>query len=1374
MKYLYASLIFLGLFMLAGIANAQYAYKQIDNSTGLSNSCINTIYQDSDNIIWFGTWDGLNYYDGNNIHVFNYEKADSKSAIASNVIYQVTGDNKRNIWIGTVEGVSRFNKNTGEFTNYFYNRQKVVSNGYTVAIDKDNEVYAARRNSSEISKYDAATDSFKPIRLSGLDDYMLLKMMFDERGTLWLLKDKGTLEAYTKTPAGLQLQTRFKQVDDVDNLFIANKQVFYTTRSGALMKIDSNFIAQQKIQLPHSVRSMSFFKQHYVFAWASKGAGEYDENFKPVSVISGQVPLVQNVRITSSLTDNTGLLWLGTDGNGALSVSKKENYFGIVQKQPNGQSFHIPVRAFSDINGELWIGTKGNGIITIKNWGEKNVSFSAIKSFHTNVDLLDNCVYAIEKNGDGLAYIGSDAQGVTLYDLKAKRFIKWEEVVNSKSYPSFGSVHCIVTDSDGSVWLGLNESGLVHLKLDKDASGRISIRYLKTYHYTGKPNGPGGDVIYTLAQGSNNRLWVGCRYGGLSYFDKRTEKFSTLKANTYDGSLSNNDVLSLYVDTAKRLWVGTSFGLNWIDEASAARTARPKFRKLLTEDGLPNNTIHAISEDDQNNIWISTNKGLAKINPRSLKIVNYKESDGLQSDEFSDNAVWKDSKGVMYFGGIYGFNYFAPQNIHVSNEQPHLLISEMQFAGKNQPERGLKVLTRNGAVGSQHYTLNPQDNYFELSLQPITYTNSQKCRYAYFLEGSDKGWHYIARHEKIIYNNLPPGDYTLKIKWSNGDGVWTPGVTAFTVTVKPYWWLSGYAFFGYGLVLLTGGYLYVRYSKNKFVMQQELKMEHMLREKDESLHQEQINFFTNIAHELQTPLTLILGSLERYLFKNKESKQEQGGNFLAIVKQEASRLHYLVHQLLEFRKAESGHLRNHYIHTNVSELLAGRAELFGVLVEQKDLDFSVHVDPDISMWIDKDKIEKIVFNLLSNAFKHTEAKQYVIFSVHEDKAAKKLEISVANSGCKLTGEDIDRLFDRFFVVDGSQRNKISSGIGLAFTRQLVQLLHGSISVKCENEWVSFKVSLPMDYIPAKEEQLSDTDKAESSSYIFNSLTTGTQQIATTTVSDNNKKSLVKSFEQEEKKTILIVDDEQFIRYLLKDILSYNYIIYEASTGKQALEVIHRATPDLIVSDIMMPDMNGLELCNLIKNTSETCHIPFVLLSARTTIQHMTEGYSCGADAYIPKPFQTEHLLVRIQKLLEYRARLHQLFNSGNVTTQLETKDISESDKKFIEKVTRVIEENIDRELDGAFLENTLNLSKIQLYRKIKSLSDMTPTELIRNIRVQKAAALLTGSDLTVSEIFYRTGFNNKTYFFREFKRIFNCSPNEYRAQNRLPDLKVLK
>ena len=1357
-------------------ALAQFNYQQLDNSYGLSNSCINDIYQDKDNLTWLATWDGLNYYDGNKIHVFNYEKTDiNKSSISSNVIYKIAEDLKRNIWVGTVEGVSRFNKNTGQFSNYFYNHSKALSNGYILTINSKGSVFAARASTAEIMEYEPKRDTFIRVTLNLPLGSMVVKMIFDKNDNLWLQLSDGQLLAFGKQN-GAYRHLVFRSPKEVDNVFYCNNTIFYTTKSDSFFAVDNQYISIKKLALPHEVRQMGYFKNHYLFAWSSKGVGEYDSTFNSISTLSGAVPILQNVRITSLATNDENQLWIGTDGNGVIEVTHKENYFGIIKDQGNGLSFHIPVRAFCEINNELWIGTKGNGIITLRNWDKNNISFSGIKTFHTNVELLDNCVYSIVNGQNGLVYIGSDAPGVTLYDANSKKFLKWTDIAGTAKYSSFGSVHCILYDRDSSVWLGLNDDGLIHFKLEKDKFVTVHLDYLKQYKYNSSHSesdqGPGNNVIYSIANGSGNNLWIGCRYGGLTLFNKKTGMFKTLKAFSYDGSLSNNDILSLYVDRHQKLWVGTSFGLNWVNESYASLQKRPIFNKLYLDNGLPNNTIHAIAEDNNGNIWISTNKGLGKINPSTQKVVQYKESDGLQSDEFSDDAVWKNKAGMLFFGGIYGFNYFSPEKINVHNKLPKLLLTDLQFAGKTGNVRGLIVLSKDGAVSDHHYDLKPSENYFELNLNPIAYTDAQKCQFAYRLEGYDNDWHYIEDHNKIIYNQLPPGNYSLKIKWSSGEGVWTTGITAFSVSVAQYFWLSPVAITIYVLLLIVAAYVYFRYRKNKFLMKQELKMEHMLREKDEEHHQEQLNFFTNIAHELQTPLTLILGSIERYLFKLKGKNGDEQNNYLSIVKQEASRLNYLVQQLLEFRKAEAGYLGNNYSFLNVSPLFVNIAGLFSPLVDEKQLDFSWDVDPEVSLWTDRDKIEKIVFNLISNAFKYATTSQYILFGVHANSENERLEIVVANSGCKLTISESERLFDKFFTVDGNQNKRGSTGIGLAFTHQLVTLLNGEVSVNLNDGWISFKVLLPLKFTPDVKDKLEDcTEKADKASYLVRSMTTAKKRIALMPIADNNKNALIRSFEQEHKRSILLVEDDQLIRFLLKDILGENYILYEAETGINALDIIKRSTPDLIISDIMMPDMDGLELCNLLKNTNETCHIPFILLSARTAIEQKTEGYSCGADAYISKPFQTEHLLVRVQKLLEYRDRMHKIFNvEGLITPTGITQELEESDRTFIKKVRRVIEENIENELDAEFLEKALNLSRMQLYRKIKVCSDMSPSELIKHIRLEKASALLKNTKLTVSEIFYATGFNNKTYFFREFKKRYDCSPNDYRHQHCLPNL----
>ncbi|MDA9555797.1 response regulator, partial [Pelobium sp.] len=1157
---------------------------------------------------------------------------------------------------------------------------------------------------------------------------------------------------------------------NIVDVYCVNKNVFFTTSSKQLFKSNEQLKFKQVAVLPYTLKTIRAFNNSYILAWSSKGLDEYNADFKPSSNLGKELQPLKNVRTTSLFVGSQNILWIGTDGSGVVRIAEKQNYFGLVKQLPEGGKINSPIRAFNEVDNQLWIGTKGNGIITISNLGKPNASSSSIKTFYSVSDLLDNCVYSIQKGKDNFVYVGSDALGVTLYDLQQKKWYTWDKVLGNNKYDSFNSVHSILIDRDSSIWLGLETYGLIHVKIGRNKSGLPTIQYLRKYPYTGNRFGPGNNVIYTLENGSNDQLYVGCRYGGLSIFNKKTKTFRTINAFSYKNSLSNNDVLALYRGKNNKLWIGTSYGLNYVDEKEL-NSERPVFNKITNENGLPNNTVHTITQDNEGFIWASTNKGLVKIDPLSLKIVRFKESDGLQSDEFSDNAVWKNSDGYLFFGGIYGFNYFLPKDIKTNNYQPNLLLSEIQMAGLSEEESQFSILNAKNTARTKEYVLAPGDNFFELRVKAVDYASSEKCQYAYFLEGNDKVWHYLGEDNKITYSNIPPGNYTLKIKWSNGSGVWTNEVVAFNLQIKQYFWLTWIAFLGYFIIVASGLYVFYRYRRNRVKMQYELSMEHMLREKDEEVHQEQLNFFTNIAHELQTPLTLILGSLERYFLKSKTDVKQGHNYFLSIVNQQASRLNYLVYQLLEFRKAEAGHLKSHYSFVNISKLLENISNLFSQLNDQNKFDYSATIEPQIEIWIDKDKLEKIIFNLLSNAFKHTQAGHIIQFSVSQSLENQQLEIKVSNSGYDLSREELSNLFDRFFVVDDTQQSKISSGIGLAFTRELVNLLKGSIKVASENNWISFTVQLPLNYIPTEDEKLKDSlDKLETPSYLLTSMAIEQDSSEEQIVLENNKQAVLNSVENQEKKSILIIEDEPSIRYLLKDILKDTYNVYEAGNGKKALEIVRKVIPNLIISDIMMPDMSGLEVCNIIKNTPETCHIPFIILSARGTIEQKNEGYEAGADAYIPKPFHTENLLLRVRKLLEYQQRLHDLFNKDQSPIKIPDVGMKGNDKEFLEQTIALIEGKMDDEsLDAVYLQDKLGMSKANFFRKLKALSNMTPGELIKSIRLQQAASLLQNSDFTVSEIFYKTGFSNQSHFYREFKKKYNCSPAEYRANHRLPE-----
>lgn len=1332
-----------------------------DNRNGLSNSAINYIYKDASNLLWIATWDGLNMYDGNSFHVFNYSKENDFKSIGSNVIQQVTEDKLGNIWITTIEGISRYEKHSGRFFNYFYNqyrRSPVSEQEYALTTDTSGTVYCFNQKTG-LSWYDAAADSFRNSRIA-LQSSRITKISFDAMNRLWTLNSANTLNAYSTRNHAFTALPKSGEVKNVTAFFKTTNGFFYTTTGDKLWKLSPTSEAAEIMQLPHPVTAMTFYKGHYLLAWASKGYAVYDAQFHKDDFLQQETRQLQDIKITSWSLGSEDILWYGTDGNGIIKVYPKTKSFGTVATADNGMPYNRAVRAFCEVDNDLWVATKGSGIIAMKNfWTQENGS---AKTYFSSPSALDNnSVYALTKGNDGLIYIGTDGKGISLFDQKDKKFYKWNSIHGYDRFPEFGSVYAISQDTDGAVWLGTSGYGLIHLKVNRDKTNALSVSFVERYTFNNSNTGPANDIIYALTDAGNDQLWVGCRYGGLSLLDKKTRRFKTFKAFTYDGSLSNNDVLSLFKDTRNRLWVGTSYGLNWLDENEVSKSA-PQFKKLTTIEGLPNNTIHAIEQDSTGQVWVSTNKGLAKVDYDG-NVSYYQQADGLQSNEFCDGAVWKDRSGNLFFGGTYGFNHFLPQSIRRSAWQPNLLLAGMLIGGKDSGENGFNVLDSNSR-NTFNFTVNRRDNFFELDIKAVSFLNSEKCEYAYYLSGYDKSWHYGGTNGKITYSNLLPGSYKLKVKWSNGEGTWSQEISLLSLDVQQYFWLRWYAIAAYLLVLAVIGYIIYTYRKNKIAIRHQLEVEHLLREKDEAIHESRIGFFTNIAHELQTPLTLIMGSAERFMDKDIPVKDvKDKPYFLSIIHQQASRLTYLVHQLLEFRKGEAGFIKNDFHFMNVSELLENLAAPFLPISEKNQMEYEVNIAPGISGWMDKDKLEKIVFNLLSNAFKHSEKNEQVLFSATENIEQGKLEIMVSNSGTGLSKEALDKLFVQFYTTASAAAgsDKFGTGIGLAFTRQLVHLLKGDISAFSENERIIFKLVLPLN--AASDQLPSAKAVSDKPSYLYQAITAQPEPFIMTSAVENNKQAIIENLVDDHRPNILVVEDDANIRFLLKDILKDEYIVHEATDGLKALEIMSKMIPDLLICDVMMPNMNGLELCNKIKNAPATCQVPVIMLSARGSEDHHMEGYEVGADAYIAKPFHTAHLKLRIRKLLEYRRRLLSIFSDDQQGDAIKDADLADEDKHFLLNIVKEIEDQIaEPALSALFLEKKFNMSKMQLYRKLKTITGMTPGEFIRHIRLKNAAALLLSTRLTVTEIFYRTGFNNQSYFFREFKKRYACAPNEYR------------
>ncbi len=636
--------------------NDPFFLQQYDNRNGLSNSAINYIYKDAGNLLWIATWDGLNRYDGNNFHVFNYSKDNDFKSIGSNVIRQVTEDKSGNIWVITMEGISRYEKQSGRFYNYFYSQQqkgRISEQEYALAIDTAGKVWCLDRKTG-LNWYDAPADTFRNVGPL-LKNTAVGKLCFDANNQLWMLDANGGIAVFNQSGQHFKLLQNIPAAVAV-NFFRVGQELFYTTLNNQLFRIQTATRTVERIMdLPQGLAAMTYYKGHYFLAWTNKGYTVYNQQFQPDGWLQEQTSQLQDIRITSWAIGSEDILWLGTDGNGIIKLYPKTKSFGTIGTAGNGLPYNRAVRSFAEVKGDLWVGTKGSGIMVLHDfWKQQEAAHKTY--FAAPVSIDNNAVYALTKGTDGLVYIGTDATGIGVYDPTLQRFYKWADLNGSKAGPEFGSVYTIQQDADGSLWLGTSGYGLVHTKIKKERNGQLSVSFIERFMFNNSHTGPANDIIYALTAEGNDQLWIGCRYGGLNLFDKRTRTFKTFKAFTYEGSLSNNDVLSLYKDSRNRLWVGTSYGLNCLDIAEGIQK-EPVFRKLTTINGLPNNTIHGITEDSTGQLWVSTNKGLARLG-NGDQIAYYQQGDGLQSNEFSDGAVWKDGEGRLFFGGTYGFNQF--------------------------------------------------------------------------------------------------------------------------------------------------------------------------------------------------------------------------------------------------------------------------------------------------------------------------------------------------------------------------------------------------------------------------------------------------------------------------------------------------------------------------------------------------------------------------------------------------------------------------------------------------------------------------------------------------------------------------------------------
>jgi len=1331
-----------------------YDIVNLTNNDGLSNSSINSIYQDSSGLLWFGTWDGLNVYNGRNFKTYKPDPGNAQS-ISNNIIRDIVEEQKNIQWIATDRGINRLDTRKNTFERFFTDKgnQTIFSeHSFYIARNSSNRIFASIY-AQGVFFFNAASHQFE--HLKAVQNFRTKKIFFDLDDNLWVYTEDKVLfkivfkKGKSKTPA-IENVVQFQHVKNIESVFYhSNNEIWMQTTDEKFYSyhISEGVVIESPIKTEKTgvLRAMLFMNGYQLWGAAS---GLYRYNLK-TNVLETVLP---NVSVLSLIAGTQQIVWVGTDTQGVWQLSPSREKFHTYSAENIPAFGSSAVRTFfEDRNRALWVGTKGSGIYTF-NRKTDNQESGFNQHFTTANGLLNNSVFTVVEGQENEYWIGTDGRGINYYDTKKLKMCTLLVSDSLRRKVNLSSVYSILPTDNNVLWVGTSGYGMYKLEIDR-STNPYSIKNYKQYIFKNNHSSLSNNIVYSIIRDDASHLWIATRGGGLNRFNRQTEQFQNFRFSSNSSDfISSDDILCLYKDTRGILWAGTSMGLN---KLIRFENGKPVFTRYTEKEGMPNNTIHGILEDKEHNLWLSTNKGLAELvhDRKNTRIVSYFKKDGLQNNEFSDGAFYQSPYShQFYFGGISGFNVFNPLEITHSNYIPSLIMDA--FFVDNIETNFSDFLAMKSS--DQTLILSYKIKSFSFKFIPLDYLSGTKCEISYLLEGYQKDWIQLGTSNTIVFTNLPTGKYTLKVRCSNADKIWSEQYFSLPIIMRPPWWASTIAYFCY-FVLLIGLVIVIhRFIKNQLNARNNILLKELEKQKIEEIHQAKLRFFTNIAHEFSNSLTLIYGPCEQLLRTHATDGFTR--KYINIIKSNSERMQTLIQQLIDFRKAETGHLQLKIERVYIPELVKFVIDNFMEVLEQKEIQLSLTFSPKTFHWqTDRDSIEKIVFNLVSNAVKYTPANHEI--NVVVETIDDRLFIRVTNTGVGIKLAYQQSIFDRFEVLDRfemqvSKGIETRNGIGLALCKNIVEVLQGTISVESDGETsTSFIVSLP---------ELA-LDKTQNS---INSAAPIPKSIVETNEDELHDKIRISIPDTKKEGMVLIIDDEKEIRELLSDFLSDRYEVAEAANGQEAIELMRIRMPLIIVCDIIMPVMNGVEFVKTMKEQELTRHIPIILLSSKSSVESQIEGLEVGADAYLSKPFHPRHLEALIESLLHRNQAVLAYSESAYAALeQFEGKLVHKEDKDLMLRITQIIHDQMDNEsLTLDFIASETALSKMQLYRKMKEIIGQTPTEYIRSIRLKQAEKLLKTTNKTVQEIMYTCGFNNKAYFYREFAKKYHLTPKEYRNQ----------
>jgi signal transduction histidine kinase/ligand-binding sensor domain-containing protein/DNA-binding response OmpR family regulator len=1348
MKIARISVILLFCFYICGFAQSGKLFT-VDKE--LSSSMVNKVSQDSKGNIWIATEDGLNCYDGAKFLTFKHKNED-RSSIKNNYVLSVFNDSHNNLYIGYINGLQQYDYASGKFTEIpllsSKNHKPVDAHIHIIYERKNGDLligtaghgmFLLKKNSKQANQ----------VILNTIPNSFITAIQEDKNGNLWIGTEGKGVFCLT---SGKKKETRqYLNEAELANLDIScmclgsDNKIYVGSLNKGLFAYNASTNSFDAISYPVKlpIKTLYVNKQHKIMVGTDgKGLKVYDPTYKKFIENKYNIPTFDftKSKIHSIIEDKSGDIWLGIFQKGVMLLPANRsnfNYIGHKSVLKNNIGSNCIMSVCKDHNGVLWIGTDNDGIYSVTPNGEVKSHFS-----QENGSNVPSTILSIFEDSEQNLWLGSFFQGMAKLNKNTGHCEYKQELNNA-------CVFSIVEDKNQNLWIGAMGAGVYSMNVKNNQIVHYSS--ITGSQYSKKLNALHNRWVTSMLLSHDNKLYIGS-YDGLGCLDLKTKNFvSTYHTNKL---LSGYIIYTIFEDTKGFIWIGTSEGLFCIHPKNHQITS------LDMKNGLPSNVICGICGDKQGNLWISTNYGISKYNPIKKVFTNYYADDGLQGNEFSKNALFRDKNGEIIFGGVNGVTSFYPEKI--TNPTKKLDIRITGFYIHDQAiMKGVKSgsydIIDTAVSEAKSFHLAASDNSFSIEFSAMEFCNPERITFMYAM--NDKNWNTLQPGENhVSFSNLAPGEYHFKVKAKYYETY--SEIKEITILISPPWYASIGAKIIYFIIIISILY----FTRQQIMQRRQIKQKLQQQAHTEEINEAKLQFFINISHEIRTPMTLIISPLQKLL---KIDRDEERQKLYHTIFRNSERILALINQLMDIRKIDKKQMVLNFCETDIVKFIQNQAEIFENQSQSKQIKLTFHSDVShLNTWIDPNNFDKIILNLLSNAFKFTPKKGEINISIHTGENENEsgelrnyYEIIVSDNGIAIDKDEIERIFERFYQINNSLNNSnIGTGIGLHLTRSLVELHHGII--RAENnengKGCRFIIRLPLGnhFLMPEEIVIEKTEQ----DIIDNQITIQEKLENNNTVSIKTKT----------KYKILIVEDDEEIRKYLKDELGNEFHVTESCNGKEALAMILKKAPDLVISDVMMPEMDGMALCRKIKQNININHIPVVLLTAKTREEDNLEGLDVGADSYITKPFNIDIVRKTIQNLIKNRETLKiNLTGQQNQEDKLDKISLKTPDEKLMDRVMSVINKNISNtDFNVEILASEVGISRVHLHRKLKELTNQTTRDLIRNIRLQQAASLLKEKDQSISEVAYATGFVSTTYFSTAFKELYGITPKEYMEQSK--------